>query len=90
MEVGTISEGIQATIDLLESVPVKGRDLETTGLGIMTAIRNLKLINEAVKKAEQAAAEAAGKKQHQVSAEGASELMFMPKDAEPPEGGDEE
>ena len=52
MEVGSISEGIQATIELLESIPVRGRDIEIVGLGLMTAIKNLKMINQAVIKAE--------------------------------------
>ena len=52
METGKISDGIQATIGLLESIPVKGQDLETTGLGIMTALRNLRIIKEAVLRAE--------------------------------------
>lgn len=52
MEVGSISEGIQATIELLESIPVRGRDIEVVGFGLFTAIKNLKLINQAVIKAE--------------------------------------
>ena len=56
MEKGRISTAIQATIELLESTPVRGKDIETTGFGILTAIKNLKLINEAVIKAENAEA----------------------------------
>lgn len=52
MEVGKISEGIAATIELLESIPVRGRDIEAVGFGLYTAIKNLKIINEAVIKAE--------------------------------------
>lgn len=89
MEVGTVSEGIQATIELLESIPVKGKDLETTGLGIMTAIRNLRMINDAVKKAE-AAAEEEARKKAEATVEDASELMFVPDGAESLEGGDKE
>lgn len=52
MEVGKISEGIAATIELLETIPVRGRDIEAVGFGLYTAIKNLKLINQAVIKAE--------------------------------------
>lgn len=52
MEVGKISEGIQATIDLLDSIPVRGRDLEVQGLALLTAIKNLKILKEATIKAE--------------------------------------
>lgn len=52
MEVGKISEGIAATIELLESIPVRGLDIEVVGFGLLTAIKNLKTINQAVIKAE--------------------------------------
>ena len=52
MEVGKISDGIQATIDLLGSIPVRAKDLETVGFGILTALKNLEMIKEAVIKAE--------------------------------------
>lgn len=52
MEVGKISDGIQATIDLLESVYIQAKDIEIQGLPIMTAIKNLKILKEATVRAE--------------------------------------
>lgn len=52
MEKGRISDGIQATIELLEAIPVRGKDIESIGFGLYTAIKNLYLIKDAVVRAE--------------------------------------
>ncbi len=52
MECRTVSEGIQAVIDLLEAIPVRAKDVETTGFGLYTAIKNLYTIKEAAVNAE--------------------------------------
>ena len=46
MEEMKISDGIQATINLLESIYVPAKDLEIQGIPLMTAIKNLKIINK--------------------------------------------
>ena len=52
MEGMKISEGIQATIELLESIYVPIKDFEIQGLPLLTAVKNLKIIKEATVKAE--------------------------------------
>lgn len=52
MEEMKISDGIQAQIELLESIYVPARELEIQGFPLMTAIKNLKMIKEAVVRAE--------------------------------------
>lgn len=52
MEEMKISDGIQATINLLESIYVQAKDLEIQGIPLMTAIKNLKIIKEATVRAE--------------------------------------
>ena len=52
MEEMKISDGIQKTIELLESIYVPAKDLEIQGIPLMTAIQNLKIIKEATIRAE--------------------------------------
>lgn len=52
MEEMKISDGIQATINLLESIYIPAKDLEIQGIPLMTAIKNLKIIKEATIRAE--------------------------------------
>lgn len=54
MEEMKISDGIQKTIELLESIYVPAKDLEIQGIPLMTAIQNLKIIKEATIRAENA------------------------------------
>ena len=52
MEGMKISDGIQATIEVLESIYVPARELEIQGIALLTAIKNLKAIKEATLRAE--------------------------------------
>ena len=52
MEVGKISEGIQATIDLLKQVKVGVANLEGDGLILLTVYKNLQILKDACVKAE--------------------------------------
>lgn len=52
MEEMKISDGIQAVIDLLGTIYVQAKDFEIQGIPLLSAIKNLRLIKEAVQKAE--------------------------------------
>ncbi len=73
---GKLSEGIQVTIELLESLPVRGKDIETTGTGIMTAIKNLRVINDIIIKAEN------GELDNLISEGKAPDIQIVPEDEE--------
>ena len=52
MEGMKISDGIQAQIDLLESIYISVKDFEIQGIPLMTVVKNLKIIKEATVRAE--------------------------------------